>query len=772
MKYQLFIAFFFISFFSFSQKNNTELLKAQDQINTYSDVFFKFPVQNASEINKLPGFISIDSKTKITKDIVYAYVHKSRFDDLLALEIPFEVVAKTKNAKALTMATTVGEMVNWDRYPTYDVYMQMMQDFATNYPAICRLESIGTSQNGRDISVLRITDNPDDDENEPEFFYTGQMHGDEIVSYIMLLRLADYLLANYGSNSQVDNLIDNVEIWINPLANPDGTYQGGNNTVSGAMRSLNNGVDPNRNFPAPGDDHPDGNAWAQETVDMMTFADTHNIVLSSNIHSGAEVVNYPWDTWVSAVRIHADDDWWQFVSHEYADQVHVNSSGYMTGYNNGITNGGDWYVIDGGRQDYMTYFKQGREFTLELSDAKFLDAAVLPAHWNYNYQSLLLYMEQSLYGIRGIITDVVTGEPIEAKVEIVGHDDDVSFVYSNLPVGNYHRLIYEGTYTVTISAPCYVSQTFSNISVTNYQTTLLDAQLIASGFSSVFETEDTVVQLGESIDFTDVSCGNPTSWNWTFEGGIPSTSTDKNPMNITYNQTGTFDVSLTISDGTNTDTQTIADYISVNNEFAMENSTITTCQGIFYDSGGNSASYQSNEDYTMTFLPVESYGKVICNFLSFDIEDDYACDYDWLKIYDGEDITASLIGTYCGTDSPGEITADNTSGALTFVFHSDSSVNGAGWEAEISCDNSVSVDSIEIKTVKLIPNPANDRLKIQTEKQILAIQLFSLEGSSILHNLYNAKKEVILDVKEIPSGIYVVKVYTKSGVYASKLIKI
>ena len=43
-----------------------------------------------------------------------------------------------------------------------------------------------------------------------------------------MLRLADYLLKNYQTKHRVRNLVDNLEIWINPLANPDGTYRTGN----------------------------------------------------------------------------------------------------------------------------------------------------------------------------------------------------------------------------------------------------------------------------------------------------------------------------------------------------------------------------------------------------------------------------------------------------------------------------------------------------------------------------------------------------------------
>ncbi len=479
MRSFFFSFFIFITTISFAQKDKTELIKAQLQIEKFSDVFFKIPIKDKFEIQNLPKYFSIVNY-QIDSGSVYSYVHKSKFNDLLKLQIPFEVISREINTKALTMADTVAEMANWDRYPTYEVYIHMMYDFAVNYPDISRLETIGYSQNGKEILVLKITDNPDEDENEPEFLYTGQMHGNEIPSFVLLLRLTDYLLSNYGTNSQVADLINNVEIWINPLANPDGTYQGGNHTVSEASRYFLNGVDPNRNFPAPNDEHPDGNSWAQETVDMMTFADSHNIVLSANIHTGAEVVNYPWDTWTSSERTHVDVDWWQFVSYEYANTVFANSLGdYFTDVSpDGITEGGDWYVIFGGRQDYMTYFKQAREFTLELSSISSLDVNELPSRWDYNYNSFLLYMKQSLYGIRGIITDSSTGNPIEAKVEVAEHDDDNSFVFSSLPIGNYHRLIYEGNYDVTYSKLGYISQTISNIGVSNFTTIIQDIALV------------------------------------------------------------------------------------------------------------------------------------------------------------------------------------------------------------------------------------------------------------------------------------------------------
>lgn len=59
--------------------------------------------------------------------------------------------------------------------------------------------------------------------------------------------------------------------------------------------------------------------------------------------------------------------------------------------------------------------------------------------------------------------------------------------------------------------------------------------------------------------------------------------------------------------------------------------------------------------------------------------------YDFLSIFDGTSISGNLIGTYCGTTSPGTVTATNALGALTFHFHSDNIYTYDGWQAAISC---------------------------------------------------------------------------------------
>lgn len=80
--------------------------------------------------------------------------------------------------------------------------------------------------------------------------------------------------------------------------------------------------------------------------------------------------------------------------------------------------------------------------------------------------------------------------------------------------------------------------------------------------SANFTGNPTTVNVGGTVAFTDASTGNPTSWSWTFQGGTPATSTTQNPS-VVYSTAGTYNVTLTISDGTSEDTETKNAYITV-----------------------------------------------------------------------------------------------------------------------------------------------------------------------------------------------------------------
>ncbi len=196
-----------------------------------------------------------------------------------------------------------------------------------------------------------------------------------------------------------------------------------------------------------------------------------------------------------------------------------------------------------------------------------------------------------------------------------------------------------------------------------------------------FTANPAEVVVNNSVLFTDQSSCNISSYSWDFGADAsPATANTQGPHTVTYSATGQKTVTLTVN-GTETKTE----YINVIPAFFnMSNTTITTCEGIFYDPQGTS-NYLDNLDYTMTFLPADTSKGVQAVFSLFDLEANSTCAWDWLKIYDGINTSASLLGTWCGTNSPGTVVATNSAGALTFEFHSDISVTGQGWIASLGC---------------------------------------------------------------------------------------
>lgn len=733
------------------------------------EIYFSFQTEDAGKLNELSRIISID---RVEGGMAYAYANEKQYREFIKRNIPFSLKTppglELSNPRMLS-ADEIKDFDDWDFYPTYDGYETMMNGFATDYPDICELVELGTLTSGRKILAIRISDNMGSTEAEPEFLYTSSMHGDETTGYVLMLRLIDYLLSNYGSNDRITEIVDNMDLYINPLANPDGTYATGNGSVNGATRGNANGIDLNRNFPDPEDGpHPDGNEWQEETIIFMDFADAHSFVMSANIHGGTEVCNYPWDTWP---RLHADDDWWKLVCHEYADTAQAFSpSGYMEGYDDGITNGYTWYSISGGRQDYMNYFHYCREFTLEISDTKLLPASQLPGLWEYNYRSFLNYIEQTRYGLKGIITDASTGEPLKAKVFFVDHELDNSMVYSTSHSGNYHRPAHTGNYHVRYSALGYFTQEIDNVNLTNYETLNQDIALEPASLIADFSASKRLIEKGSSVDFTDQTYGSPESWEWHFEGGTPDFSDEQNPTGIAYSESGSFEVSLTVSDGTNSSISSKEDYIEVDNFYLMGDETISTCSGFFFDEGGMNANYQNDHDYVMTFLPDQTGNKITVDFRSFELEFQLNCEYDWLKIYNGQSVNDELIGTWCGTQSPGVITADNPSGALTFAFHSDYSENAEGWIAKIYCDSNVSMNEEKIDEQLLFyPNPVSgDQVFIFSEFQATEVQIYDLRGAILDKvELNNAS----FGVGKLKKGIYIVRLIGRDSVNTFKLIR-
>jgi hypothetical protein len=138
-----------------------------------------------------------------------------------------------------------------------------------------------------------------------------------------------------------------------------------------------------------------------------------------------------------------------------------------------------------------------------------------------------------------------------------------------------------------------------------------------------------------------------------------------------------------ISDGVYSSAIDVVLPVGMGPAYLMENTTVTTCRGIFYDTGGEFGNYNNDANLTMTFYPSEPGSMLEFDFVFFETEIDF---WDVLQIFDGTTTTAPQIGAdHCGSDSPGVVRATNPDGALTFHFYSDFAVTRPGWKAIISC---------------------------------------------------------------------------------------
>jgi len=419
----------------------------------WTQYYFRFELTDKAQLPDITKIVSIDN---VKGNWVYAYANDSEWAEFGKLGLKTQLLPAPSSEFPVVMSSSASEAKDWDTYPTYSAYVAMMNGFASSYPNLCQIINVGTTVNGRAILVAKISDNVASEEKEPEVLLTSTIHGDETTGWILMLRLIDTLLSQYGTDPRLANIVNSMELYIGPNTNPDGTYYGGDNTVASARRYNANGIDLNRNYPDYDGSLNEG-AIQPETQALMDFANAHSFVFGINYHGGAEVVNYPWDY---TYTLHPDDAWFISSSLVYASNAQANGpSGYFTSVSsNGITNGADWYVIAGGRQDWMNYTRNGREVTIECSNTKMPAASTMPDYWNYNYEAMLSYLELALNGIHGTVVDAY-GNPLSATINISGYDNTYSTVETDATHGDFYRYLQPGTYTLTVTTPGYDPQT-------------------------------------------------------------------------------------------------------------------------------------------------------------------------------------------------------------------------------------------------------------------------------------------------------------------------
>lgn len=413
----------------------------------------------------------------VTADHAEIYATPGEYDYLIRNGYPVTV----EGTQPSPPDYPVGPRGGLGQYHDYAEVTSALQDFASAYPSLTRLVSLGESVQGRDLWAILITDNPLVDEIEPEFKYVSTMHGNEPVGTEMCLYFIDHLLSNYGGDSTITNLVNNTAIWILPLMNPDGLEDG--------TRENANGFDLNRSFPDfPSDydktlwfSYPDDTGLQPEVKHLMHWSAQNSFVLSANFHTGAVVVSYPYDadpplpSYVPAPS--PDDALYIAMSTTYAQNNPPMSNNDDGAFDNGIVNGNDWYIINGGMQDWMYRYLGTQEVTIELATPKRPGQNSLPAYWDDNRDSMLAYLAWVHRGVRGVVTDADTNAPVFAYITVVGNPQPV---FPDMAHGDYYRILLPGTYDLKFEAVGYDSVTVEDVVVTSGAATVVNVQMAAT----------------------------------------------------------------------------------------------------------------------------------------------------------------------------------------------------------------------------------------------------------------------------------------------------
>jgi hypothetical protein len=392
-------------------------------------------------------------KGDIYTDHAWLYLTPDELEILKKTGIPYKINIPDLNA----WSAGFGPALVPPGYYSFDKIKSIADSLATNFPDICKKVVYGFTPQMKELAALKISDNVNLDENEAEILFDGGIHGNEVGGSQNMIQFARDLCLAYGSDAYITGLVDSREIWIYYCVNPYGR--------DNMLRENGNGVDINRDY---------GYMWGAEGSSPGPFSQaeskalrdcqySNQFVAYTNYHSGTETISYPWSYRYSPAPDNA--------SINALAALYSTSSGYNSlpwGQGSLIM-----YLIQGSTKDFNYGTLGSVAWSIEISLDKQPLGPDIQYYYNINKPAMLALIEHCGYGIEGMVTDAVTGMPVQAAVWV----GDNYPTYTDGAGGDYHKYLVPGTYTLRFSANGYESKTVSGVQVADMQTVVTDVQL-------------------------------------------------------------------------------------------------------------------------------------------------------------------------------------------------------------------------------------------------------------------------------------------------------
>ncbi len=414
-----------------------------------------------------PGFSDVASELDLdieggTREYVYCFATQRQLDELSRFGIAYQIEYLDYREET----AWVYALIDLGEYHTPEEVAFFLDSVATARPNITVLDTIGYSVEGRVIQALIISDNPGVEEDEPEVRITGAHHGNELISAEVSLYLVDHLTTGYGQDPSVTSLVDETEIWVIPMINPDGVHYN--------IRYNANGQDLNRDYLCPeadlcpaGANH--ANSFSEpETQAMRNIHEQNRFTVSLSMHSGAITICYVWgydDAIHPSGYYHPaqDDDLMVDICETYAS---LNTTpGFY------VINSCDWFGAHGDANDYAYGWRGDINCTLEISYEFAPPEDQIEQYWLDNRDAIIYYISLANTGVRGLVKDAISNEPLDAAIKVLGPGREM---YTDPAIGDYHRPLMAGSYGMRYECPGYISQNIHGIEVFEGEATRLD----------------------------------------------------------------------------------------------------------------------------------------------------------------------------------------------------------------------------------------------------------------------------------------------------------
>ena len=791
------LLFFLISNLNFSQKN---------------EVFYKIKINYSSLeelINLANHGVNIDHGFHKKNHFYISDFSETELDKIKSLNFNYEILINDvtefyKNRNKSVSNFKSNEFCNLENneyqtpenydfkngnefggFYTYDEMLSELDDMHNQFPNLIsqRVDikdenynespHIHETYEGRFLQLVKISDNPNTSEEEPQILYTALHHAREPASMQQLIYFMWYLLENYNSNNSIKQIIDSSELFFVPCVNPDGyIYNETSEPNGGGMwrknRRDNHGVDNNRNYSYIDENgnevwntsgtsgNPNGSTYAgdepfseAENRAIRFLVESKNFKLALNNHTYGNLLLYPYGYDYNQPT--EDNDIYEFISTELVSE---------NNYDNIIS--ADLYPAAGDSDDFMygmltTENNQTRDkifamtpeigssfwpqsSTIEDLCKGMLNMNITAAKMIGNYASLKDFTNnfiftstfQTEFSLQrlGIVDEEVFSisiQPVSSNIESISSEININ----SLEIG---EIIYDN-FEITL-----------NPSI-NQGEEIIFKYILNNG---LYEEEILVSKIyGEpQIIFEDESENYNEYW------------TDNSEWSITYEEYSSPQSSITDSPYSN---------YSNNSEEIIELINSVDLSGFSYAEINFDAKWniESGYDYVQLEISVDGGNSWIpqCGkYTNKGIEThDYALDE---PLYDGnqsEWVNESVLLTdYLDQEI-----------SIRFKLYTDGGLRRDGFyydnfEIKGLSGNLNLLDSYKIKS-KLYPNPVDDLINIQSDNLIFKVEIYDILGKNIL-TIFDTNITIV-KLPFLKSGIYLMKIYSDNNVENHRIIK-